>query len=161
MTTYDDDLATIDAIIKKTRFATVTTRTATGALVSRPLAVLEHDFDGDVWFFTAHPSPKTDDIAHDAHVNVAYVDGQSVVSLSGTARVEHDRALIDQWWNPWVEAWFPDGKDDPSVALLKVEASTAEYWHIDKPGVLRAIEIVKAIVTRTTPDVGDNRTVEL
>ena len=157
----NEDMTTIDRIIKKTRFATVTTRTADGDLVSRPLAVLEHDFDGTVWFFTAEPSPKTDDVAHDAHINVAYVDGSSVVSLSGTATVERDRARIDEWWNPWVEAWFPDGKDDPSVALLKVEATSAEYWHVDKPGIVRAIEIVKAIATRTVPDVGDNRTVEL
>lgn len=156
-----DDLATIDAIIKKSRFATVTTRTADGDLVSRPLAVLERDFDGTVWFFTADPSPKTDDIAHDAHVNVAYVDGQSVVSLAGTATVERDRARIDEFWNPWAEAWFTEGKDDPSVALLRVDATTAEYWHIDKPAVVRAVEIVKALATGTPPDVAENRTVEL
>lgn len=161
MTEYDDDISTIDAIIKKTRFATVTTRTAGGDLVSRPLAVLERDFDGTVWFFTADPSPKTDDVAGDPHVNVAYVDGASVVSLAGVASVDRDQARIDEWWNPWVEAWFPDGKDDPSVALLKVEASSAEYWHVDKPGILRAVEIVKSLATNTTPDVGDNRTVEL
>jgi len=157
----DNDMSTIDAIIKKTRFATVTTRTAEGDLVSRPLAVLEHDFDGTVWFFTADPSPKTDDIAHDEHVNVAYIDGASVVSLSGTATVDRDPALIDKWWNPWAESWFPNGKDDPSVALLKVEATSAEYWHIDKPGIVRAFEIVKSLATRTAPDVGENRTVEL
>lgn len=157
----NDDLTTIDAIIKKTRFATVTTRTKDGELVSRPLAVLDRDFDGTVWFFTDDPSPKTDDIAYDEHVNVAYVDGSSVVSLAATATVDRDRARIDEFWNPWVEAWFPAGKDDPSVALLKVEATSAEYWHIDKPGVVRAIEIVKALATKTMPDVGESRTVEL
>ena len=156
-----DDIRTIDEIIKKTRFATVTTRTKDGDLVSRPLAVLQHDFDGTVWFFTADPSPKADDVAHDEHVNVAYVDGASVVSLSGTATVEHDQARIDEFWNPWVEAWFPDGKDDPHVALLKVDATSAEYWHVDKPGIVRGIESIKALITKTPPDVGDNRTVEL
>lgn len=159
--TNNDDLETIDGIIKKTRFATVTTRTKGGDLVSRPLAVLEKDFDGTVWFFTADPSPKSDDVKHDEHVNVAYVDGASVVSLSGTATIERDRARIDEWWNPWVEAWFPDGKDDPSVALLKVEATSAEYWHVDKPGIVRVVESVKALITKTAPEVGDNKTVEL
>ncbi|CAN5147500.1 pyridoxamine 5'-phosphate oxidase family protein [soil metagenome] len=159
--TNNEDLETIDGIIKKTRFATVTTRTKDGDLVSRPLAVLEKDFDGTVWFFTADPSPKADDVHNDPHVNIAYVDGASVVSLSGMATIEHDRARIDQWWNPWAESWFPEGKDDPSVALLKVEATSAEYWHIDKPGVVRAVEVVKALITKTAPDVGDNKTVEL
>ena len=74
---------------------------------------------------------------------------------------EEVQARIDEWWNPWVEAWFPDGKDDPSVALLKVEASSAEYWHVDKPGIVRAVENIKALITKTMPDVGDNKTVEL
>ena len=156
-----EDIDTIDAIIKKTRFATVTTRTSEGHLVSRPLAVLQHDFDGTVWFFTADPSPKADDVRHDPHVNVAYVDGASVVSLAGTATISRDQARIDEWWNPWVEAWFPEGKDDPSVALLKVEADSAEYWHVDKPGIVRAVESIRALITKTVPDVGDNRTVEL
>jgi len=159
--TENDDIKTIDAIIKKTKFATVTTRTVEGELVSRPLAVLEHDFDGTVWFFTADPSPKADDVRNDPHVNVAYIDGASVVSLAGTATISRDQERIDQWWNPWAESWFPNGKDDPSVALLKVEATSAEYWHVDKPAIVRAFEVAKALATKTAPDVGDNRTVEL
>jgi len=156
-----EDIETINKIIKSVRFATVTTRTPDGDLVSRPLAVLDHDFDGTVWFFTQDPSSKTDDITSDPHVNVAYADGASVVSLSGTASVSRDQARIDEFWNPWAEAWFEGGRDDPTVALLQVEASTAEYWHIDKPAVVRGFEVVKSIVTQTAPDVGENKVVEL
>lgn len=159
--THDDELKTIDDIIKATRFATVTTRTRDGDLVSRPLAVLPHDFDGTVWFFTQDPSPKTDDIAGDPHVNVSYADGASAVSLSGTATVDRDPARIDEFWNPWAEAWFEGGRQDPSVALLRVDATSAEYWHIDKPAVVRGFEVVKALITKSAPDVGESRTVEL
>ena len=159
--THDEELETINHIITSTRFATVTTRTADGDLVSRPLAVLDRKFDGTVWFFTQDPSPKTDDIARDAHVNVAYADGASVVSLSGTATVDRDQARIDEFWNPWAEAWFDGGRQDPTVALLRIEATSAEYWHIDKPAVVRGFEVIKALVTRKAPDVGENRTVEL
>lgn len=159
--THDEELKTINDIIKATRFATVTTRTADGELVSRPLAVLDREFDGTVWFFTQDPSPKTDDIAGDPHVNVAYADGASAVSLSGTAAVDRDQARIDEFWNPWAEAWFEGGRQDPTVALLRVDATSAEYWHIDKPAVVRGFEVVKALVTRSAPDVGESRTVEL
>ena len=30
------------------------------------------------------------------------------------------------------EAWFPKGKEDPDLNLLRVEISKAEYW--DAPG---------------------------
>jgi general stress protein 26 len=159
--THDEELETINHIISSTRFATVTTRTADGDLVSRPLAVLDREFDGTVWFFTQDPSPKTDDVAADPHVNVAYADGASVVSLAGTATVDRDQARIDEFWNPWAEAWFEGGRQDPTVALLRVQATSAEYWHIDKPGLVRGFEVVKALVTGGTPDVGESRTVEL
>ena len=156
-----NDLETIQKIIGKTRFATVTTRTANGDLVSRPLAVLKREFDGSVYFFTDDPSPKTDDIRADPHVNVSYIDGQDVVSLAGTASVDRDRALIDELWNPWAEAWFEGGRDDPAVALLRVDATSAEYWHTDKPGVVRAFEVAKGIVTQKAPDVGEAKVVDL
>lgn len=156
-----EDLKTIDSIIKRTRFASVTTRTADGDLVSRPLAVLEHDFEGTVWFFTQHPSQKTGDIGFDAHVNVTYVDGENVVSLAGTATVSRDQTRIDEFWNPWAEAWFENGKDDPTLALLEVQASSIQYWHVDKPAIVRGFEIVRAIVTGSTPDVAENKIVEL
>jgi general stress protein 26 len=156
---HDDELDTIHAIMRGARFAMVTTRTADGLLVSRPLAVLDHDFDGTVWFLTSDPSPKTADLEFDAHVNVAYLDGGSAVSLSGLGSISRDQAMIDALWNPFAEAWFEGGRDDPSVALLAVEATTVEYWHLDKPGVVRAVEVVKALVTGGTPDVGESRTV--
>ena len=156
----DDDLETITSIMKDAKFATVTTHSADGELYSRPLAVLQDDFDGTVWFFTQDPSPKTEDVAHDPHVNVAYADGASHVSLSGTASVTRDAALIDKFWNPWAEAWFEGGRSDPSVALLQVDAASVEFWHVDKPAVVRAFEVAKALITKKGPDVGESKTVE-
>lgn len=157
----DDDLDLITRIMRGARFATVTTRSDGGALVSRPLAVLDHDFGGTVWFFTQDPSPKTADVAHDPHVNVAYADGASHVSLSGRATVTRDAALIDRFWNPWAESWFEGGREDPTVALLQIEGDTVEFWHVDKPAVARAFEVAKALLTRTAPDVGESKTLEL
>ena len=158
----DDDLKTIRSIMSDARFATVTTRTGEGELVSRPLAVLGGDeFDGVAYFFTQDPSPKTEDIAGDPHVNVAYADGASHVSLTGTATVSRDQAIIDKYWNPWAESWFEGGREDPSVALLQVDATSIEFWHIDKPAVVRAVEVARALITKTAPDVGESKTVEL
>lgn len=159
--TDNDDMQEISKIIGGTRFATVTTRGKDGGLYSRPLAVLERDFDGTVWFFTQDPSPKTDDISGDPHVNVSYSNGASTVSLAGTATVSRDQAKFDEFWNPWAESWFEGGRTDPTVALLKVDAATVEYWAIDKPAVVRAFEVAKALITKTAPDVGESKTVTI
>jgi general stress protein 26 len=156
-----DDLDIIRRIVKGTRVALLTTVSEGGDLHSRPLAVLEDEFDGSIWFFTADPSPKTDDIAANPSVNVSLTDGKSYLSLAGTASVDRDQERIEQLWNPMVEAWFENGREDPTVALLRVDATTAEFWSIDKPAIARTFEVVKALVTKTQPDVGENRTVEL
>jgi general stress protein 26 len=159
--THDEELELIQRILSATRVASVTTRTASGELHSRPLAVIDRPFDGTVWFFTQDPSSKTSDVESDRHVNVAYSDGKEYLSLAGTASVSRDPAMIDELWNPFAEAWFENGREDPTVALLRVDASSAEYWHNDKPAVARVIEVVKSLVTKRQPDVGETGTVEL
>ena len=159
--TDDTDLETIRSIIDAAKVAVLTTTSPSGELHSRPLAVLDDVFEGSIWFFTQDPSAKSEDIAANPVVNVAYADGKGYLSIAGTATIEHNPTRIDQLWNPMAEAWFENGRDDPSVALLRVDARSAEYWSSDKPGVVRAFEIAKAIITKSQPDVGENRTVSL
>jgi general stress protein 26 len=35
-------------------------------------------------------------------------------------------------WNAWVELWFPQGVEDPDLALLCVTVDRSEYW--EAPG---------------------------
>ncbi|GAA2235750.1 pyridoxamine 5'-phosphate oxidase family protein [Herbiconiux moechotypicola] len=161
MTEHDDDLSTIAKLISASKIALVTTRSAGGALHSRPLGVQEAEFDGELWFFTQHPSPKTDDIASDPHVNAAFESGKGYLSIAGTATVVQDAEKIDELWSTSAEAWFPEGRDDPSVALLRVTADSAEYWSTDEPGVVTLFKVAKAAVTGGQPDVGENRVVDL
>ena len=157
----DDDKTTISTILGASRFATVTTRSEDGSLHSRPLALLEDEFEGTLWFFTQDPSPKTAEIAADSQVNVAVGDGKGYLSLSGTASVDRDQARIDRYWNPYAEAWFDGGRSDPSVALLRVDVAVAEVWDTDKPALVKVFETIKGIATKTPPDVGENTTVQV
>jgi general stress protein 26 len=157
----DSELDIVQKILKAGRTASVTTRTAGGALHSRPLGIVEDDFAGTLWFFTADPSAKTADIAAHPEVNVSVGDGKGWLSMSGTAKVSRDQAKIDEYWNPWAAAYFENGRDDPSVALLEIEVETIEYWDLDKPAVVQAFEVLKGIVTKKAPDVGDTGTVQL
>lgn len=156
------DLDIIRTILKAARHATVTTRSG-DALHSRPLAIVqdEEEFTDTLYFFTQDPSAKTADVASHPEVNVAVGDDKGHLSFSGTADVTRDAALIDRFWNPWAEAWFEDGRQDPAVALLRVSVDTVEYWDMDKPSIVRGIEIVKGLLTKTPPNVGESKTVEL
>ena len=35
---------------------------------------------------------------------------------------------IDRLWNRFVAAWYEGGKDDPKLALLRLDAERAEIW---------------------------------
>jgi general stress protein 26 len=156
-----DDIATIAKIVKAARIGLLTTVSADGMLHSRPLAAQDVEFDGDLWFFTQDPSPKVADIAANPSVNAAFQSGKGYLSIAGHAQVVHDPQKIDEYWTPAVQAWFPEGREDPTIALIRVHADSAEYWASDEPGIVSAFKIAKGAVTRTQPDIGENRTVEL
>ncbi len=51
--------------------------------------------------------------------------------LSGKVAVDNDPAMIDKLWSKQVEAWFPEGKSDPNLALLRFDIADAELWESD------------------------------
>ena len=161
MSTHDEDIKVIAKLIESSKTALVTSRTADGALHSRPLQVQEAEFDGDLWFFTQHPSEKTDEIATHPQVNAAFESSKGYLSIAGSATVVQDAAKIDELWNTSIEAWFPGGREDPTVALLKIEADSAEYWSTDDPKAVQLFKIARAAVGGGTPDIGENKSVEL
>ena len=155
------DEQTIENLIKKASIALVTTVAEDGSLVSRPLALQQREFDGDLWFFTEDPSAKTDQVRANDQVNVALEAGHGWLSISGRGSVSKDAAKIDELWNTGAEAWFEQGRDDPAVALLRVEARTAEYWTSKAPMIVTLAKYAKAAVTGGRPDVGESKVVEL
>ncbi|MGN6743952.1 MAG: pyridoxamine 5'-phosphate oxidase family protein [Amnibacterium sp.] len=156
-----EERATLAKLLKKARIAIITTVSADDQLVSRPMAVKERDFDGDLWFFTEDPSHKTDEVRTNPEVNVALESGSGWVSIAGIAEVVTDPAKIDELWDTGAEAWFEQGRQDPKVALLKVTARTAEYWATDDPKPLVLFKYAKAAVTGGRPKVGESHTVDL
>lgn len=157
-----EEIDKIAKLIDKARVAHVTTVTDEGKLVSRPLAVLDRPFDGELYFFTQDPSSKTEQVRGNDQVNLALqIGNDGFLSIAGTASVSRDQAMIDELWNSYAEAWFEQGREDPSVALLRVEADSAEYWTVEDPKPIVLLKVVKAMAKGEQPDIGDNAAVEL
>src|SRR3978361_601130 len=93
-------------LIKDFSTAMLVTRNPSGALHSRPLAIAEKRGE-DLYFAPSIDSGKVKEILADPHVNVSMQDSNEFVSLSGTARVVTDRALIEQMWSETWKIWFP------------------------------------------------------
>ena len=144
--------------------AMLTTVGRDGDLVSRPLSTQKSTYDGRrVWFFTEADSPKVAEIRRHPKVNLAYAskDKNTYISLAGRASVNRDRALIGEFWNDAMKAFFPKGKDDPNLVLLEVQPRTVEYW--DGPGTFigKAISFLVARVTKREEVMGENRLLDL
>jgi general stress protein 26 len=150
------------SLIKSAKFAMLVTEDD-GHLRGRPMAASQDGFDGTLWFFTSASSHKVTEVRNEAQVCVTYAepDNQDYVSFSGSAALVHDRAEIDKRWSGAASAWFPKGKDDPDVALLKVTVEQAEYWDAPSSRVVRVVGYAKAKLTGSTPEFGENRKVRV
>ncbi len=109
-------------LLSDERQAMFTTTAPDGTLMSRPMAIQATDFDGDLWFFAERSSRKVAHLAAHPQVNVTVSSASTWVSLTGQARLVADDAKKRELWNPFVEAWFPDGRDDDGIVLITVEA---------------------------------------
>lgn len=135
----NNDVKLLGEKIKGIRIAMMTTLEDDGTLRSRPMATQDMEFDGDLWFFTYAGAPKVGDVEQHRQVNVSYVkpDDERYVSVSGTAQLVHDRKKMKDLWKPFLKAWFPNGLDDPEIALLKVTVTEAEYWDTSSSKMVR------------------------
>ena len=156
----DDGTTKVAELVDQARICMLTTMTTDGRHVSRPMALQEVEFDGDLWFFAERGWHPVQHVQVSPQVDVGVGSGGTWVSLTGHATVVDDLAEKKELWNGAVEAWFPNGPEDPDVVPLKVDGDSAEFW--DGPGgrLATAFSLVKAKATGERIDSGENEKVE-
>ncbi len=126
---------------------------------AQPMTAFREEETGTIWFFTREDT----DLAKDAGIG----GGQSAMfhygskdqnvwaCIHGNLSVHgQDREVIDRYWNPVLAAWYPEGKDDHMLTILRFDADDGRVW-VNEGGFFKfAYEIVKANMTKTMPDAG-------
>lgn len=160
--TREQSIEKLKELIKDIDFAMLTTING-GHLRSRPMSTQEYQGADELWFFTSDETHKVDEIEADNRVNVGYSrpDDNVYVSVSGRASISKDRAKMEELWNPILKAWFPEGLDDPTLCLLKVNIEEAEYWDSPNSKLVQLAGFVKAIVTGKPAEGGEYGRVSL
>ena len=159
-----DDLQKLREMIKDIDFCMLTTINENGDLHSRPMSSNgDIDPNGDIWFFTSASSNKVSEVATSPNINLSFADpkNQHYISISGRAELVRDRKKIEDLWRPEFKMWFPEGKDDPDIALLRVRLEKAEYWDSPSSTIGYALSFVSSLVTGKEPDFGENKKLEL
>lgn len=164
MSIQDPAFHKLREMIKDIDFCMLTTVDENGDLHSRPMSLNnEIDEEGNLWFFTSSQSLKAHEIERTPKVNASFAkpDDHQYVSISGTAQLVTDRAKINELWKPILKAWFPDGADQPDLALLKVRVERAEYWDSPSGTVAQVLSFVSAIVSGKQVELGENKKINL
>ena len=134
--------------------AMLITRAADGHLHARPMAVAELRADADAYFVTSIDSPKIAEIEADADVLLTFQSERQFAAVYGRVNVIQDRQLIERLWQEAWKVWFPRGKDDPTIALLRFDAERGEFWDsAGTRGVQYAFEAARAYLRGDKPQV--------
>ncbi|MDP9051621.1 MAG: pyridoxamine 5'-phosphate oxidase family protein [Acidobacteriota bacterium] len=153
----NEGMKKIGDLIKDVRICMMTTAATDGSFDSRPMATQETEFNGTIWFLSRLQSLKVDELKKDASVGLMYADpgNHNYVSAKGKATVSRDKAKIHELWNPMFKAWFPEGEDDPQIAVIRVDVSEAQYWEASSSKIVFGIKYLAASVTGGKVDVGE------
>lgn len=101
-------------------------------------AQLDKDANHAIWFFTS----RTNRFAEMGPATATYISkGHDLFArFSGNLVEETSRERFDKQWNNFVEAWFPGGKEDPNILMLRMDLGDASIWS-GETGVLNTVKM--------------------
>jgi general stress protein 26 len=97
-------------------------------------------------------SLKVDEISANKNATLTFQSSNKFTSIRGELAVMHDRKLmVEQMWKEAWKVWFPGGKSDPNIALLKFSALEGEFWdNAGMHGLKYVYQAAKAYMTGET-----------
>ena len=103
-------------------------------------------YDGPIWFFTGRSGSLYQDIGSGARAMAHFASkGHDIwATVHGNLSQSTDQATIDRLWNRFVAAWYTGGKDDPEVALIRLDPENAEIW-VNASSMVAGIKMLMGI----------------
>jgi general stress protein 26 len=146
-------------VIKDFDNAMLVTTATSGRDHVRPMHIAEIREDGDIFFATSMDSPKITEISVNPEVVVTFQGNRQFAAVYGRAELVRDRNLINHLWSEAWKVWFPDGKSDPTLCLIRVDGREGEYWdNAGVQGIKYAFEAAKAYMRGRSPKQDEKQT---
>ena len=97
---------------------------------ARPMTAQFEDDRSPIWFFTSKDNGLVNLLGEGNRAIATFASkGHDLfATVHGSLSLDTDRATVDRLWNRFVAAWYQGGKDDPKLALLRLDAEGAEIW---------------------------------
>lgn len=110
---------------------------------ARPMTAQFGEESAAIWFFTSKDNGIVQRLGQGDRAIATFTSkGHDLyATIHGSLQVDTDRATIDRLWNRYVAAWFEQGKDDPKLALLRLDPEQAEIW-LDASSLVAGIKML-------------------
>lgn len=97
---------------------------------AQPMHAFFDDDHGPIWFFTSRGNNLVAKLTQSHHAVANFMAKNHAVfaTIHGQLNIESDPAVIDHFWSREEAAWYKEGRDDPDITLLRLDASRAEIW---------------------------------
>jgi len=118
---------------------------------------------GNIWFFSEKSSEKNEAIAADKNVQLffSHPGKSSYLVVNGEAEIILDKEKIEELWTPVAKIWFKEGKEDPSISIIKVTPTSAYYWDTDGNRMINFLKMVASVVTGNNLVTGTQGTISI
>lgn len=151
-------------MIEGIRFGMLAHRGDDGTLHAHPLTTVNRSRDADrdaeaLFFFVPKQGELYRRLQRDPQTVVTYADPSKdcYVSVSGRATWVDELPRKQALWSAATQAWFPNGPEDPNVALLAVQIDDAEYWDVQESTMVQLWKMARAVLQGEPPrDLGEH-----
>jgi general stress protein 26 len=128
-----------------------------------PMSAIKVCEQGNVWFFSKKGSDKNKAISTDKNVQLffSHPGKESYMVVNGEAEIILDKTKIEELWTPVAKIWFKEGKDDPTISVIKVKPTTAYYWDRDGDRMINLLKMAASVVTGTNLITGKEGTIKI
>ncbi len=134
------EIPTLHELLEQFSTTMLITHAGADSLRGRPMAISKLEPSCRVWLLTSQESAKMHQIEVCTAVHLCMQnDGDVYLSIEGEADIVHDQEKINEVWNESLRVWFPDGPEDPDIALIVVTPKDAEYWDHRKPNQFESV----------------------
>lgn len=123
----------------------------------QPMTAFPEPETNQLWFFTYKDTDLARTAAAGGRAAFILQTRDVYACIDGAVALDHDHARMDKYWNAMVAAWYPDGKDDPRLTMVRLDCTDAAVWLTEVGPARYAWEIVRANMSHRTPDVGERR----
>lgn len=121
-----------------------------------PMHVQCVDDNGSFWFFSSAHSSHNVQLIADPRTQLIFsnVSRGEYLTVYGETLVCRDPVKIEELWSKSVEEWFPAGKDDPELTLLRVRPVLAHYWDTEDGRLVTLAKNLTSAITGQPSDDG-------